>query len=71
MAHNLRRPSNTASYSVILLIHLYVSFVNCNSVAYLNLILEGDIKIVATHAVLPQAPSQYTCHDESVIDPSV
>jgi hypothetical protein len=59
MAHNFQSPSNTASYSAILVLHMFVSFVNCNCVAYLNMISEGDIKIDAAPALaLPQAPSQ-------------
>jgi hypothetical protein len=45
---------------------------NCNRAAYLNLISEGDFNIAAAPAPeTPQAPSQYTYHDMSMIVPSV
>jgi hypothetical protein len=50
----------------------YVYVVNCNRAAYLNLILEGGIKIVkALNLAMPHALSQYTCHGNSIIEPSV
>jgi hypothetical protein len=72
MTHSLRSPNNTASYLAILFVHLFFSFVNCNRVAYLSLMSEGDTRIVAALApALPQAPSQYTYHYVSVTGPSV
>jgi hypothetical protein len=72
MAHNLQSPSNIASYLVILFVHLYVSFVNYNRATYLSLIPKGDIKIAAVPTLmLPQPPSQYTCHGDSVTGPLV
>jgi hypothetical protein len=47
MARSLRSLSNTTSYSAIFFVHMFVSFVNCNGDAYLNSILESDIRIVA------------------------
>jgi hypothetical protein len=54
IALNLRRPSSTASYSAILFLHLSVSTVNYKCAAYLSLMPEGDIKIVAAPA--PETP---------------
>jgi hypothetical protein len=54
VAHNLRRPSSTASYSTILLPHLSVCTMNYSHAVYLNLMLEGDINIAAAPA--PEIP---------------
>jgi hypothetical protein len=72
MAHSLRSPSNTTSYSAILFVHLYVSFVNCRHAAYLSLMPESDtMTVVAPAPVLLQAPSQYTCYGMLETGPSV
>jgi hypothetical protein len=72
ITHSLRSPSNTTSYSAILLVHLSMSLVNWRRAAYLNLMPEGEIRIAAAPTpVQPQAPSQYTCHGVSVMGPSV
>jgi hypothetical protein len=72
IACKLWRPSSTALYSAILLLHLSVYVVNCKRVAYLSLMPEGDIRIIATLALeAPQASSQYTCHGVSITEPSV
>jgi hypothetical protein len=72
MAHSLRSPNSIALYSAILLVHLSISLMNCRPAAYLNLMLEGEIRTVAALAsVLHQAPSQYTCHGVSVTKPSI
>jgi hypothetical protein len=72
MAHNLRSPNKITSYSTMLFVHLSVSFVNCKCVAYLSLMPEGDIRtVIAPTLTLPQAPSQYTFHDDYVIEPLV
>jgi hypothetical protein len=55
-----------------LLLHLFVSVVNCNHMAYLSLMPKGDIRIVTALAPnLPKAPSHYTCHGISITGPSV
>jgi hypothetical protein len=72
IARNLRRPSNTASYSAIFLMQLFVSAVNCSHTAYLSLMPEGEISIAAVLALeTPQALSQCTCHGVSNTMPSV
>jgi hypothetical protein len=72
IAHNLRRPSNTAWYSAMLLLHLSASMVNCSRVVYLNLIPEGDFNMSAVPAPeTPHALSQYTYHSVSMTVPSV
>lgn len=54
----LRRPSNTASYSAILLVHW-----NSSLTAYLILILDGEVIIAIVLAPMnPQSPSQYMIH---------
>jgi hypothetical protein len=58
IARNLRRPSSTTSYSVMLLLQLSASAVNCSHAAYLNLIPEGDFNIdAAPTPETPKAPS--------------
>jgi hypothetical protein len=72
IAPNLWRPSNIASYSAMLLLHLSVSTVNYNRPAYLNFMPEGDFSIAATPAPkTPQALSQYTCYGVSMTVPLV
>jgi hypothetical protein len=65
IARNLRSPNSTTSYSTMLLLHLSVSAVNCKHVAYLSLMLEGDIRIDVALSL-----SQYICHGVSVTVPS-
>jgi hypothetical protein len=66
----LRRPSSTASYSAILLLHLSVSAMDCSHATYLSLMPEGDINIAAASApVVHQAMSQCTCHGVSITIP--
>jgi hypothetical protein len=61
-----------ASYSATLFVHLPVYLVNCSLAAYLSLIPDGEINMVATRApALPQAPSQYISHGNSGTRPSV
>jgi hypothetical protein len=60
------KASSIASYSAMLLLHLSDSAMNCRHAAYHNSIPEGDFNIATAPAPeTPQAPSQYTCHDES------
>jgi hypothetical protein len=67
IAHNLRRPSNTAAYLAMLLLHLSISTTNCNHVAYLNFMPKGDLSIIAAPAPkISQTPSQYTYHGASM-----
>jgi hypothetical protein len=68
IARNLRSPNSIASYSAMLLLHLSASAVNCKRATYLNLMLEGDVRIAAalasealharhsTHAMVYQSP---------------
>jgi hypothetical protein len=59
MALNLQSPSNMASYSTILLMHLSASLLNYNLVVSRNLIPEGEISMaVAPTPAVPQALSQ-------------
>jgi hypothetical protein len=59
IALNLQSPSNMASYSAMLLVHLSASLLNYNLAAWHNLIPEGEISMVAAPApAVPQAPSQ-------------
>jgi hypothetical protein len=63
IACNLRRPSNTASYSALLLLHLSASPLKYSLAAYFSLIPEREFNIAAALAPkTPQAPSQYICH---------
>jgi hypothetical protein len=72
MAHSLRSPNSIASYSAMLLVHLSVSLVNYNRLAYLNFMSEGDIRTAAAPTpILPHALSQYTCHGMSTTRHSV
>jgi hypothetical protein len=50
-AHGLRSPSSSASYLAMFLLHLSISAMNCNHTAYLRLMAEGDISIVAAPAL--------------------
>jgi hypothetical protein len=52
MAHSLRGLNNTASYSAMLLVHLFISFVNFRRAAYFNLMLEGETRTAAAPAKL-------------------
>jgi hypothetical protein len=59
-----QRPTNTDSYTAILLLHLSALTANCSHAVYLSLIPEGECSIAAALAPeIPQASSQYTCHD--------
>jgi hypothetical protein len=58
IAHNLRRPNSTATYSAMLLLHLSASVMNYSRAAYLNLMAECDFSIAAAPALeTPQASS--------------
>jgi hypothetical protein len=68
----LWRPSNTALYSTMLLLHVFASALNYTLAAYFNLIPKGKFNIaVAPAPETPQALSQYTCHGVSTTIPSV
>jgi hypothetical protein len=56
----------------MLLLHLSVSAMNCNHIAYLSFMPEGDISIAAAPTLgTPQVPSQCTCHCVSITVSSV